>query len=344
MKKSFFTVLIIILFTLTSFAARFTTVTTTDASQKAAVYQKIGLTDIKIVYHSPAVKKRVIWGKLVPFGKVWRAGANENTVIYFSTDVRIENKLLKKGKYGLHTIPGEKEWTIIFSRNHTSWGSYFYKEKEDALRVKVKPFKSAFNEWLTYEFTEKNNDSALISLKWEKLSIPFKVNINTKEIVLNKFRLELRSLPFWYWRGTYGAAKYCLDNNINLVEALTWIDQSISVQENFTNIMLKSDILSKLGKDKEAAAMKSYAKKIALDRELTQYAYSFVMKDKLKSEKILIENSKRFKNWFTYKALARFYNYFKDSKKALKYFRLSLKKAPAHQKERIKKAIKALEK
>ena len=110
-----------------------------EVSQLSEVKQRIGYTDITIVYHSPYVNGRKIWGELVPYGKVWRAGANENTTISFTDDVSINGSPLPAGTYGLHMIPGESEWTVIFSKDHTSWGSFFYNEKEDALRVKTKP-------------------------------------------------------------------------------------------------------------------------------------------------------------------------------------------------------------
>jgi hypothetical protein len=107
-------------------------------SQHAVVTQRIGITDITIKYHRPLVNKREIWGKVVPYGQVWRAGANENTTISFSDPVTIEGKQLAKGIYGLHMIPGQNEWTVIFSNEHTAWGSFTYKQDDDALRVTVK--------------------------------------------------------------------------------------------------------------------------------------------------------------------------------------------------------------
>ena len=210
--------------------------------------------------------------------------------------------------------------------------------------MNVKPESSEFKEWLTYEFTERKKDSTTILLKWEKLSVPFKISVNTNEVVLTNLRKELNSLPFWYWRGTYGAAKYCLDNDINLEEALKWIDKSISVQENFINLMLKAELLKKTGKSAESSSLKKYAKKIALDREITQYAYSFWYNDKKKTEKILIDNNRKFKNWFTNKSLGTFYTYTKNKKNALKYLKIALKKAPAHHKKEITKTIENIKK
>src|SRR5579871_2935493 len=113
-------------------------------SQHAVVMQRIGVTDITINYHRPEVNKRTIFGGVVPYGEVWRAGANENTTIRFTDPVTIEGKPLDPGTYGMHMIPGEKEWTVIFSKMSTAWGSFSYDPKEDALRVTVTPQASDF--------------------------------------------------------------------------------------------------------------------------------------------------------------------------------------------------------
>jgi hypothetical protein len=318
------------------------TVTLPNQSQRAQITQRVGLTDITITYHSPEVKKRQIWGKLVPFDKVWRAGANENTTISFTHDVTIEGQKLAAGTYGLHTIPGKEEWTIVFSKNHTSWGSYFYKEEEDALRVKVKAEEAPFREWMAFDFTNREKDSVVANLLWEKLRVPFKIGVDVHNIVLANLRNEMRTLPWWFWQGTFSAAKYCYDNEINLEEALKWIDQSINRKESFNNVNLKSQILEKLGKTAEAAAAKKYAMEIANEQDLTNHAYSFAVKDRAKCEKILLENIKRFKSWFTYQAIARYYGYFKDKANAIKYYKMALKKAPANKKKQIEEAIKKL--
>src|SRR5215469_16382403 len=137
-------------------------------SQRGTVSQRLGLTDITITYHRPEVGGREIWGKVVPYGKVWRAGANENTTITFTDDVSVEGKPLAAGTYGLHTIPDKDQWTIIFSKNSTSWGSFTYDQKEDALRVTVKPHASEPFEQLTYTFEEVKPESAVAVLRWEK--------------------------------------------------------------------------------------------------------------------------------------------------------------------------------
>ncbi len=152
--------------------------------------QRLGAdTDITITYSRPGVKGRPIWGALVPYGMApgnqysknqpfpWRAGANENTTIEISKGVLIEGKPLDAGKYGLHMIPSEKEWTIIFSKNNSAWGSFSYKQEEDALRVTVTPVAAPFQEWLTYGFEDLAGKSATAFLAWEKLKVPFKISL-----------------------------------------------------------------------------------------------------------------------------------------------------------------------
>ena len=162
-------------------------------SLKASVTQRLGTdTDITIDFSRPGVKGRKIWGELVPFGLApgnkysndkpypWRAGANENTTIEFNKDLLIEGQKLPAGKYGIHMIPSEKDWIIIFSKKNAEWGSFSYDEKEDALRVTVTPVKAPIQEWLTYGFDDLNGTSATAYLHWEELKIPFKLELADK--------------------------------------------------------------------------------------------------------------------------------------------------------------------
>jgi tetratricopeptide (TPR) repeat protein len=186
--------------------------------------------------------------------QVWRAGANANTVIEFSTPVQIEGKPLPAGKYGLHMIPKADSWTIIFSKMAAAWGSYTYDEKEDALRVEVKPRENAMEEALEYEFDELKPDSTLVVLKWEKLAVPFRVSVTDADAVIPHIREELRGHAAYEWQKLYEAAEYCLAKKINLEEALKWVDQSIRLEERFENLLVKSDILRALNKPDEAKA------------------------------------------------------------------------------------------
>src|SRR5881394_613813 len=162
-----------------------------DVSQAAEVKQRIALTDIKVTYHRPLVNGRKIWGGLVPLGEVWRAGANENTVVEVSSDVTVEGQPLPKGTYGLHMIPTADTWTIIFSKMNTAWGSYTYDQKEDALRVTVKPRPTEMTEALVYMFEDLKEDSAAMTLKWEKIAVPVKIAV-TPEATLANIRGQMR--------------------------------------------------------------------------------------------------------------------------------------------------------
>src|SRR6266446_6698216 len=221
-------------------------------SQRGTVSQRIGLTDITIAYHRPAVGGREIWGKTVPYGKVWRAGANENTTITFSDDVSVEGKPLAGGTYGLHTIPDKDQWTIIFSRNSTSWGSFSYDEKEDALRVTTKPQGAESFEVLTYVFDDVKPDSAVATLRWEKLAVPIHIGVDVKAVVFRSIKHELRSVGGFTWAGFDEAAQWCLDNNYNLEEALKWEETSIQNEDRFENWETKSRILDAMGRKDDA--------------------------------------------------------------------------------------------
>src|SRR5213595_1581394 len=228
-------------------------------SQHAVLTQRIGITDITINYHRPVVNKRKIWGGIVPYGQVWRAGANENTTIQFTDPVTVEGKPLPKGTYGLHMFPGEKEWTVVFSKNSTSWGSFTYDEKEDALRVTVKPQPADLHEALAYDFDDVKPDSATVTLRWEKLAVPFKVGVNTNEIVQASLHNQLRGLAQYTWFGWDDAATYLVTNKLNMEDALKYEDQSIQNEERFDNLITKSQVLDALGRKNEAAATRNQA-------------------------------------------------------------------------------------
>ncbi len=193
-------------------------------SQLAVNKQRVGLTDITITYHRPLVNGRKIWGGIVPLGEVWRAGANQNTTIEFSDPVSVEGKPLAKGIYGLHMIPTADSWTVIFSKMASAWGSYTYKKEEDALRVEVKPRQTEMEEALEFEFEDLKSDSATVTMKWEKLAVPFKVSINDAEATMANIRNQMRGRAQYEWESLNQAAQFCLNKKINLEEALKWAD------------------------------------------------------------------------------------------------------------------------
>ena len=243
-----------------------------DVSQAAEVKQRIALTDITIKYHRPLVNGRKIWGGLVPYGKVWRAGANENTTIDFSDAVSVEGKPLPKGTYGLHMIPNQDSWTIIFSKTNTAWGSYSYDQKEDALRVDVKPRPLAENkEALEFDFEDLKPISTAVTLKWAKLGVPFTVSINDADQTLENIRAQLKGRGQFTWQALDEGAQFCLTRKVNLDEALHWADASIQNEERFENLSTKADILKALNRPDEAKTAWNHALEIAKAPQLYTY-------------------------------------------------------------------------
>jgi len=243
-----------------------------DVSQAAEVKQRIALTDITINYHRPLVNGRKIWGGLVPYGKIWRAGANENTAIEFSDPVSVEGQPLAKGTYGLHMIPNPDSWTIIFSKTNTAWGSYSYDQKEDALRVNVKPRPLAeTKEALEFDFEDLKPDSTAVTLKWEKLGVPFTVSVNDADQTLQNIRAQLKGRGQFTWQALDEAAQFCLTRKINLDEALRWADASIQNEERFDNLSTKADILKALNRPDEAKTTWNHALELAKAPQLYSY-------------------------------------------------------------------------
>ncbi|MEY2499411.1 MAG: hypothetical protein QOD12_2967 [Verrucomicrobiota bacterium] len=265
-----------------------------DVSQLAVNKQRIALTDITINYHRPLVNGRKIWGGLVPLGEVWRAGANENTTIEFSDPVSVEGQALPKGIYGLHMIPTADSWTVIFSKMASAWGSYSYSQAEDALRVTVKPRPNEMEEALEFEFEELKSNSTNVTLKWEKLAVPFKVAV-TDETTLANIRIQLRGRAQYEWQSLNQAAQFCLTKNIHLDEALKWTDASIQAEERFENLMTKADLLKAMNKQDDAKK----AREQALAKTTPAQLYSYgrrLQNDKKDAEamEILKDVTKRY--------------------------------------------------
>jgi hypothetical protein len=299
-------------------------------SQHAVIMQRIGITDITVNYHRPLANGRQIWGKLVPYGQVWRAGANENTTVTFTDPITIEGQPLDKGTYGLHMIPGENQWTVIFSKMSTAWGSFSYKQDEDALRVTVKPQPAELHDALTYDFDDVKPDSAVVTLRWDKVAVPFKVEVKVNDIVQASIRRQIRGLNQYYWEGWDDAAGYFLASKTNLDEALKDEDQSIQTEERFDNIMNKSRILEALGRKGDASTFRNKALEKASAQQL--YFYGRQLQGEKKQEEafaIYRSNAKKFPDdWTTHVGLARVYSGQGDFDKAVKEMQTALTGVP----------------
>ena len=316
-------------------------------SPYAKVSEEVGLTDITVKYCRPGVKGRTIWGDgaLVPNGLStpfpnfgsgnpfpWRGGANENTTISFENDMLIEGQKLAAGTYGLHMIPSDTDWTIIFSENTESWGSFFYDQYEDVLRVTVTPEKAPFKERLVYEFMDQDGKGgATIALLWEEMKVPFRVQVdNYHDVVMASMRNELRSRSGFGWQGYVQAANYALANDLDLEQSLAWADKAIQNGQNFNTYRLKSRILDKQGKGDASHAAMGEAIAVANENQLNAYGYQLVGQEKMdEALRIFKLNVERHpESWNPHDSLAECYGKMGDTKNAKKYYKIALDKLP----------------
>jgi len=236
-------------------------------SPDATVSQYVGITKITVDYSSPGVKGRKIWGDLVPYGKIWRTGANEVTSITFSDPVKVNGHDLPAGTYGIHIIPGENDWEIIFSKDTKVDDPMTYDEKKDALRIKVKPEKNQFTERMAFTITDMTDNSANVNLIWENLKVPFKVEVNTQELTLQSARKSAD------WGSLMSAANYCLQQNINMDEGIKWIQASTLIDENYWNLRVLAQYFAKM--DKKSDAIATMEKAIDLGSKMETQPFDF---------------------------------------------------------------------
>jgi hypothetical protein len=324
-------------------------------NQRAAVTQHIGLVTVTVDYSSPHTvsptgedRRGKIWGKLVPYGMYdlgfngrtgpWRAGANENTVFTVSHPVKIQGQALPAGRYGLHMIAGEKEWTIIFSKNSTSWGSFSYDPSEDALRVQATPAQAPFREWLSYEVVERRPDRATMALEWDELRVPFTIEVaDPVGLYEANMRNELRDQAGFTWQGWNAAANYLLQQNRDLDLALKWAEMAVSSsngigQANFVTLSTRAQILDKLSRADEAKAVMAAALDLpgTTALEIHQVGRQLLAQGK-KAEAMAVfqKNQKRFGDaWPIHVGLARAYSAMGDYKTALEHAQKALSQAP----------------
>lgn len=340
------TILLLLLVGLSS-SARAQVISQPRASQHARVSQTIGLTEISIDYSSPSVitpqgqdRTGNIWGTVVPWndgnqGIPWRAGANENTIISFSDDVTINGKAIAAGSYGLHILTSENDpWTLIFSTNTSSWGSFFYNPEEDALRVSATPAEAPFHKWLTFEFTDRAPQEAEVSLFWENLSLSFTIGVDVHALALQHFTDELRGVEAFSWQGWNQAATYCLNNNIELEQGLAWAERSIAggfgAQPTFQNLTTKAMLLFRLDRKEESKSTLAEALPMGTVFQLHQIGRQMIAQDEADwALEVFQENARLHPDtWPINVGLARGYSAVGNYKSALKHAKKALEKAP----------------
>jgi tetratricopeptide (TPR) repeat protein len=371
MRRSFIAVLAILFPAV--LAAQGITLPPNGDNQKASVTQHIGPVKVTIDYNSPDVhapngqdRRGKIWGTDVahygfrdePFGTCtqcpWRAGSNENTVFTVSHDVKIEGQPLPAGKYGLFmAVAREGEpWTLIFSKNHSSWGHYYYDPAEDALRVSVKPAKSEYHEWLTYEFTDRKPDQATVALKWEDVQLPWTIKVdNVTDLYLARIREELRGQTGFTWQSWAAAAQYALQAkrpNEALQFAETAVTRQFVGQENFQTLNTLAAAQEAAGKTADARATRDKAINHPSAGPVEIHGYGRQLLNQGKKEDALRVwelNAKRYPNvWPVNVGLARGYSAAGRYEEALKHAKLALAQAPDEQNRNVLTAgIKKLE-
>jgi hypothetical protein len=263
-------------------------------NKKASVSEQIGITDIKINYDRPAVKGREgkIWGSLVHYGFAdlhygtskaapWRAGANENTTFEFSTDVAIEGKPLPAGKYGFFISMGPEKALLIFSRDNNAWGSFFYNPGNDALRVEVPVLKlGERTERLKYEFSNQADTSAVVSLMWERITIPFTISVDLKKTQIEAYRYAINNGSFYkFWQNMQAAANYCLVNNINIEEGVSWAARSVNEyfgESNFLTLTTYAGLLEKVNRQHEADSLMKKALSMGTEAQVHSYGQTLL--------------------------------------------------------------------
>lgn len=338
-------------------------------NQKSIVTQHIGsIANVTVKYSSPDVNGRTghIWGELVPYGLTdlgfglrtpapWRAGANENTVIKFSHDVMIEGKPLKAGAYGLHLIVEQSgPWTWIFSNNSTAWGSFFYEEKDDALRVQVTPENCEFHEWLTYEFIDRDPEATTLALMWENKRVPMRIELqNANDLYISTFTKELQGSVGFQSQNWASAAMFLAQREYKLDKALEWAETAISSpfigQENFNTLQTKMMVLSKMGKTAEADAvlMQAVQHPTASAFQVHGLGRQLIADGaKEKALEVFKVNYDRFKGgWPTNVGMARGLSAVGRYDEALKYAKLALEEAPDQvNKDSMTRAVEKLQK
>jgi len=338
---------VVAVLTLTALPAAAQFVTLPQPSPAATVSQTVGITEITVDYHRPSVNERTIWGGLVPYDTVWRAGANENTTISFSHPVEVGGQPLAAGTYGLHVFPHESgAWTVAFSDNSSAWGSFTYDESEDAARIEVAPEAAPHREQLAYGFDDVGKDTATLALSWEKVRLPIPIAVDTDAAVLAGLADELRGISGFFWQPWSQAANYVLANQLDVEQGLAWIDRSIGVEENVNNLSLKSRLLRAAGRDGEANEVLAQAEDLAANEaQVNALGYGYLQAGEVAKAIEVFERNVRDhpESWNVYDSLAEAQAAAGRTDDAIGNYAKARDMAPEPQHARIDAALEQLE-
>ncbi|MBL8234937.1 MAG: DUF2911 domain-containing protein, partial [Bryobacterales bacterium] len=262
---------------------------------------------------------------------------NENTVFTVSHPVKIEGKPLPAGRYGFHILPEKETWTLIFSKNSTSWGSFFYEPDEDALRVQVTPRKHEYREFLTYEFTDRRPAKAVAEMQWEDLAVAWTIEVeDINKIYLSSLQKELRTVPGFNWQSFMAASQFVMQNRLDLNQALEWADAAVSRpfigQANFMTLSNKAMILGAMGRDEDAKkfAVQAINHPTAAATQVHQFGRQLLRAGKSKEAMAVFQANfqKNGEGWPTHVGMARGYAALGETAKALEHAKKALEQAP----------------
>lgn len=378
MKQRFFRSALLLAFVLsTDFITAQITLPPSGGNQRSEVSQWMGLVKATFTWNSVDVhdpngtdRRGHIWGELVPYGlnnegfggsskdnpTPWRAGSNENTIVQFSHDVRINGQPLPAGRYGFFILVEKDpaDWTLIFSKNATSWGAYFYKKEEDALRVTAKPQTHPYSEWLTYEFDDRELGSCTARLRWEDKAVAFKIESaqDPKQLYLAGIRDQLRGATGFSWEPWQQAADWCVTNKTgNLEEALAWAEKSVSGvfvgKKNFATLSTKANVLRAMGRTADAQKIMQEAIADPSATALDIHMYARALQGNGKKQEafdVFKLNAEKHPNeWVSNAGMGRGYSMMGDYKKATQYVKEALRlNPPEPNKQLLEKAVETL--
>lgn len=342
-------------------------------NQRAVVTQYMGMASVTIDYNAPDVTSPAgedrtgkIWGQLVPWGIApnpfypgfgtaenmpWRAGANQNTTITFSHDVEVEGQALAAGTYALFMAPGESEWTIIFNKNSSAWGSFFYDPSLDALKVQVQPEKTDyFREWLTYEFDDRQLDTAQAVMHWENLRVPFRISVpNQAALYHETMTMELTGAAGFNFQNWIQASQWAAQQDAYHEDAIRWADAAIAANTTFGTISNKAQILWQLGRTEEAMEVFDQAMEHPTANAVAVHmaARGLQAQGNLETANVIFRKNyeKNTGEWPVDFGMARVYAQEGDFEKAVEHAEIALGRAPeGPQKQNLETQIERLKK